>query len=99
MSRKALENTNPSAPLSFLFFCSRPNFSRRTRAETLARQARHDVPNALSIFFSIIAIFIGIPKLSQSPSLLISGSGSWLALLFAFPARKHKKSAARALRS
>ena len=24
---------------AFLFFCSRPNFSRRTRAETIAKQA------------------------------------------------------------
>ena len=31
---------SPPPPLSFLFFCSRPNFSQRTRAETLATQAR-----------------------------------------------------------
>ena len=33
--------SSPSPSPSFLFFCSRPNFSRRTRAETLATQARH----------------------------------------------------------
>ena len=46
----------------------------------------HDALRALSIF-SIIAISIGIPRLSQSPSLLISGSVSLLALSFAFAAK------------
>ena len=43
--------------------------------ERKRERAGHDVPRALPIF-SIIAIFIGIPRLSYSPSLLISGSVS-----------------------
>ena len=37
-----LSSPSPSpSPVIAFFFCSRPNFSRRTRAETLATQARH----------------------------------------------------------
>ena len=54
--------------------------------ERKRESAGHDALRALSIF-SIIAISIGIPRLSQSPSLLISGSVSWFALSFAFAAK------------
>ena len=42
---------SPSPVISFLF-CSRPNFSRRTRAETLAMQASDGV--FVVIFFKVI---------------------------------------------
>ena len=36
---------------SFFFFCSRPNFSRRTRAEMLATQAKKNWANRRSNIF------------------------------------------------
>ena len=36
---------SPSPVIPFFFFCSRPNFSRRTHAETLATQANDNSTN------------------------------------------------------
>ena len=53
---------SPPPPPSFLFFCSRPNFSRRTRAETLATQAILTIIGGLFLRCSVFCITKSILK-------------------------------------